>query len=163
MLFANEFSVGALANATPLSLILPRNQYEATALVGTLKDTPAAVFLSGQFAFSFLPSVDNHSWKGLIIPNVRVEVDPTSLYNGDNIGGGLGTVIRMDTRLIVKAKSERFYGDGVSVTLHDGLTPCAEGYTAGFANWQVVLGEGQDKRVLWRVPDTDDKPSSVNG
>lgn len=157
MLSANEFSVGALANATPLSLILPRNQYEAALLIGSCNDAPAAVFLSGQFAFTFFPSADNHSWKGLIVPNVRVEVEPTSLYNGDNFGGGLGSVIRVDTRLVVKAKSERYFGDGVSVTLHDGLAPCAEGYTAGFANWQVVVGEGQDKRVLWR---SIDKPTS---
>lgn len=156
MLSANEFSVGALANAAPLSLVLPRNQYEATVLVGELKGVPAAVFLSGQFAYNFFPSADNYNWKGLIVPNVRVEVDHASLYKGDNFGGGLGSVVRMDTRLIVKAKSERFYGDGVSVTLHDGLMPCAEGDTAWFTNWQVVVGEGQDKRVIWRVPDTSE-------
>jgi len=157
MLSADEFSVGALANAIPLSLILPRNQYEAVVLIGSYQDAPAAVFLSGQFAFTFFPSADNHSWKGLIVPDVRVEVDPASLYNGDHFGGGLGSVIRVDTRLVVKAKSERFFGDGVNVTLHDNLKTCAEGYTAGFTHWQIVVGTGQDKRVLWR---TSDKPSS---
>lgn len=161
MLSANEFTVGALANAAPLSLILPRIQYEAAVLIGSYNDAPVAVFLSGQFAFSSFPSIDNTSWKGMIVPNVRVEIDPASLFNGDGFGGALGSLTRIDTRLVVWAKRDRSY-DSVGVTLHQGLTPCAEGYSAGFKSWQVVIGDGQDKRVLWRVPN-ETEAISPNG
>lgn len=160
MLSANEFFVGALADAPPLSLVLPRNKYEATMLIGSLRGAPAAVFLSGQFAFTAITCVNNHSWKGLIVPNVRVEVDPSSLYNGDHVGGGPGSIIRTDTRLLIRGRNEHSFGENVGVILHEGLTPCAEGYSAGFTDWRVVVGEGQDKRILWRPSFKADDSSS---
>ncbi|GGA91249.1 hypothetical protein GCM10011491_19070 [Brucella endophytica] len=151
MLSPNEFTVGTFASATPLSLILPRVKYEETVLVGHIDSVAMAVFLSGSYAFDFFESA-NENWGGLIIPNVRIEVDETDLFNPDQTGASLGTVIRKDTRLIIRARRERFSGPSTEITLHDGLAS-AEELRAGFNKWQVVIGEGLSKRVLWRTPE----------
>lgn len=53
VLSPREFTVGAFGSAEPLSLILPRTEYEATVLIGHVDKAPAAVFLSGELAFEF--------------------------------------------------------------------------------------------------------------
>lgn len=45
MLSASEFTVGALKDASPFSLILPRTEHEETVLIGHVENAPAAVFL----------------------------------------------------------------------------------------------------------------------
>ncbi|MGC3996538.1 MAG: hypothetical protein QM767_02980, partial [Anaeromyxobacter sp.] len=146
MLSANEFTVGALADAAPLSLILPCARYDETILVGFADDEPAAVFLSEQYAFRYCPSVDNASRKGLIVPQVRVEVDETSITENTP----LGAIIRMDTRLVVRATRDNSFDDGAVVTLQDGLVSTG-GHQAAFVRWRIVIGDGMDKRILWQV------------
>lgn len=147
MLTPEEFTVGTLGDAVPLSLILPRNKYEATVLIGQFKNVPAAVFLDGQFAYHFFESADNTSWKGLIIPNVRVEVDETSVSDG----GALGSLIRKSTTLGIRAKRDRGFDDGATVALYDDLADAGD-LRAGFHKWQIVIGTGMDKRILWHTP-----------
>lgn len=149
MLASDEFAVGPFAGVAPLSLILPRTKFEVVALIGTMKGAPAAVFLSGQYAFQCFQSADNRNWQGLIVPKVRIEVDETSLFDPD-YGSPMGTVVRQETDLVVRARTENSFGQTAPVTLHGGLPACE--LKAGFSQWQVVIGEGLDKRVLWRTP-----------
>ncbi|WP_223615366.1 hypothetical protein [Phyllobacterium calauticae] len=121
MLSPDEFTVGTFANAAPLSLILPRSSYEETALIGSIDGAAAAVILSGRFAFHFFESANNHDWRGLIVPDVRVEIDETTLFDPDQNDIPLGTVIRTDTRLVIQAKRENSFSRGVPITLRDEL------------------------------------------
>ncbi|EMS96063.1 hypothetical protein H009_19472 [Agrobacterium tumefaciens str. Cherry 2E-2-2] len=149
MLAAHEFTVGTFGDARPLSLILPRNKYEATVLIGQFGNAPAAFFLEGQYAFLFFESTGNTDWKGLIVPNVRIEVDETSVFDAASQNAALGSLIRKSTTLGVRAKRERGFDDGATVTLHDGLADTGD-LRAGFQHWQIVIGTGVDKRVLWQ-------------
>ena len=158
MLAPDELSAGPFASATPLSLILPRTQYETPALIGTINGSPAAVFLSGQFAFHCFMSADNHSWQGLIVPRVRIEVDESSVFDPDYGSAGLGVMVRRDTVLAIRARMEHGFGQSTSVTLHEGLS--SSELKAGFTQWQVVIGSDVEKRVLWRTPPPADTPAS---
>lgn len=75
MLSASEFSVGCLADATGLSLVMPRNKYEDLCLVTSVNNVAVAICLDGDQKFSSLPCADNEAWKGLIVPGVSIEVD----------------------------------------------------------------------------------------
>jgi hypothetical protein len=154
MLSPSEFTVGTFGSAAPLSLVLPRTRHEETVLIGHIDGAPTAVFLSGQFASHFFQSTGNHRWRGLIIPDVRIEVDETSLFDPDQNGAPLSSVIRTDTRLVIRAKAEHALGQSTVITLHDELTSAGE-LRAGFTRWQVVIGGEQTKRVLWRTSDED--------
>jgi hypothetical protein len=145
MLSAREFTVGTFGDAQPLSLVLPRSKYEEIALIGWTEKGPTAIFLSGQHAFQCFESAGNKNWRGLIVPGISVEVDETSLFDG----GGFGVAVRSDTRLAIAGKNDRAFG-AFYVTVHADLPP-VHNEQASFSRWQVVLGEGQAKRVLTKV------------
>ncbi|HEX7760121.1 MAG TPA: hypothetical protein VF459_11500 [Caulobacteraceae bacterium] len=149
MLEPHEFTVGPFGSASPLSLILPRNKYEAAAVIGEFEGAPAAVVLTGDFAFRFFPSAGNQNWQGLIVPGIRIEVDEASLVDPDSESVGLGVVVRTDTRLVIRAMDPNGFGRMNFITLHGELA-AAMG-RAAFTTWQAVVGAGPDKRVVWRA------------
>lgn len=144
MLLAKEFTVGALSDAQFGSLILPRTKYEETFLVGKTDKGITAVVLSGQYAFQCFQSSGNTTWRGLIAPNVHIEVDETSLSEA----AGIGSIVRRDTYLTLSAKATQPFG--VHVILEENLPP-AHGMIAAFSKWHVVLGEKEDRRLLFTV------------
>jgi hypothetical protein len=81
MFHSDEYSVGYLGDAAPGTLILPRTKYEAVVLVGGAADCPVAIFLSQHGLYQFFDCAGNRSWKGLLIPNVNVEVDAASVFD----------------------------------------------------------------------------------
>lgn len=149
MLSPEEFNVGSFKAAPPGSLVLPRNKYEFVALICEGDGAPVAVFLSGEHAFQSFPSGDADNWKGLVVPNVRIEADESSLYDPDLNGHAPGVLVREETKLVVRSKAEHSFGRSVPVVIKSGL---AEGKgSAGFTRWQVVIGQGEEKRVLHKI------------
>jgi hypothetical protein len=147
MLSPAEFFVGSLGDASGLTLVLPRGKYDCTAIVSQAGGTAMVVFLEGQFRFSCFDCTGNDAWKGVLIPNVRLEVDETS---AEEDGGPLGALVRRDTRLVIRTKSEHGVGAGVTPLLTN-LTPGHQGMVAAFTRWCIVIGEGVDKRELKTV------------
>lgn len=148
MLTGEKFTVGYLADASPTSLILPRAKYEETILVGHVDGNQTAVFLSGQHRFRCFAGAENNTWKGLIISDVQIEVDETSLFDPAAEDTPFGSIIRTDARLAIQARQDSFFGNGTLVTLHSGLPPARE-LRVGFANWHIVVGQQNSKRVVW--------------
>lgn len=153
MLAAHEFIVGNFANAAPLSLMLPRSAAEFPILVGHINGSPAGAILSEQYAFECIEGDPSGNWAGLIVPDVRIEVDESSLFVADYTAGAPGSIIRADTRLLLRVNRERSNVSERAITLHEML-PSAGEYRAGFARWAVVIGSGYDKRTLWTANDT---------
>lgn len=152
MLAAGEFAVGTLAEAAPGTLVLPRTKYESTFLVGD-RGGPYAMFLDGDHQFASFPCKDADNWKGLIIPNVELIVDPASLFNPDDERVPLGSVVRGGTYFAITAKSGDRYGfqDAIRINLRDDLPKSPSNLKAGFLHWQLVLGSGQERRVLFEM------------
>ncbi|MBX9576109.1 MAG: hypothetical protein K2X07_10770 [Caulobacteraceae bacterium] len=149
MLSPEEITVGNFASAQPGSLVLPRTKYEARALICEGDGEPTAVFLSGDYAFRSFPSGGADNWKGVVVPDVRIEIDETSLADPDRNGHALGVVVREETKLIVRTMAEHCFGRSVPVVIQSGL-PEARG-SAAFMKWQIVIGHGDEKRVLHKV------------
>jgi hypothetical protein len=121
MLAPEEFTVGTFASAPAGSMILPRNKHEATIIVGLLDEAPTAVFLNDQFQFHYFPTAGSENWSGLIIPNVRIEVDETTAFDPAYGASPLGTVVRAATQLTVYATTERSFGRSRAVPLVSNL------------------------------------------
>jgi len=156
LLSPSEFTVGKVGSAKALSLVLPTSKYEETILVGQIVEAATAVFLSGAHKSQFFECEGNETWGGVIIPDVRIEVDETSLVDSARSDAPPLSVIRTDTRLLLAAKTERSFGRLTHVTLHDNLAPAGE-FRAEFAKWQVVVGEGQNTRVVWSTTDVSNE------
>lgn len=152
MLSASEFTVGSIGQANPLSLILPRHAHEETILIAQSPKGPAAFFLSERERFKWFESEGNEHWHGLIIPNVRIEIDESSVFDPSRIESKLGTVIRSGTQLVAQAKANSFHSfNGLEpIILEDDLLPTSK-EVAGFYRWQVVLWSNEKKRVLHTV------------
>lgn len=151
MLSANQFSVGSISKASALTLVLPRGKHEEAFLVGTSPKGTAAVFLSGTYQFRWIEATGNTHWSGLLIPNVRIEVDEISLLHTDNAHVKPGTLLRKGAQLLIHAvDSQRHFGVSSPIVLEDGLAD-TEGQSVGFAKWQIVIGTGHEKRVLYSV------------
>lgn len=154
MLSVDEFSVGYFSDALPGSLVLPRNDREEAALIGRFRDEPCAVLLSGQFVWQAFPLTGNVRWSGLIVPGVRIELDEGSLFD-PAYGAPIGSIQRSGTVLTLRSKSDASTST-IQVLICDGLPPL-NNHSAGFSQWQVVLGFGDQKRVLWRSHSEQDE------
>jgi hypothetical protein len=148
MLSAHEFTVGTIGQATPLTLVMPRYHGEESILIAHAEKGPAAFFLSGGDRFRCFESTGNDAWRGLLVPDVRIEVDVKSVFSPDYTVVGPGSVTRENDGLYVVAR-----GEGIRVvtklTLETDLAPASA--TAAFSRWSIVLGEGTHKHVLHEV------------
>ncbi len=151
MLSADEFAVGFLAEVTGLSLVLPRTQYELPFLVVPCAPEAVAICLEGQQAFYSFPSKGNRSWKGVIIPNVQIELDETSLFDADNRFAPSGTMVRRSTDLVLMTKEPGGFHAPIAAAVLTNLPACADDMTVGFSGWQVVLRKGDETRILKRI------------
>ncbi|WP_421992341.1 hypothetical protein [Roseococcus sp.] len=148
----SEFTVGTIGHAQGLSLVLPRDNYEEAVLVAPGKPR-TAIFLEGAHPFHGFTFEENDSWKGLIIPHVRIEVDISSAFSTESRHAPAGSVIRRSTYLAIAVSigSPGGFSQLQRVPLVSELAPCEEGYSSGFLKWQIVLGDGERKRILRAV------------
>lgn len=150
MLRASEFVMGTLEDAEPMSLMLPQSKYGGTFLTGRIENQTGAILLDRGQEFVAFACAGAAAWRGILIPNVRIEIDETSFFEPD-FRLMPGALMRLDTRLIVGGKNDRNLGLGTQVVLESGLPPTRDGNSAAFSRWSIVIGEGQDKRVLQNI------------
>lgn len=158
MLDPSEVFVAPICAAREMTLVLPRSEYEHRCLIVTAGEKPIAICLDelqriGRFlAFE---CDENDNWKGMHIPGVRIELDETSLHDAEGRYAPRGSMVRVEDRLTLWVELEGQYQTrSHAITIHDKLPPCAPHMSACFMKWQIVLGEGEDKRVLWSADAT---------
>jgi hypothetical protein len=114
-------------------------------------DPRTAIFLDGPQKFWGFTFEENSTYEGLIISGIQIEVD-TSIPIVANRDAPSGSIVRHDTMLSVVAAIQKGWLQNLKIPLVTGLPPCEAGISAGFRRWQVVVGEGDSKRVLWSSP-----------
>lgn len=147
MLSTTEFSAGHISTAQPISLLRPISDHERECLIAGPRDKPALVILQGEYAYQWFDIADgSDAWTGLIIPNLRVELDATSVFEVGSGRNPVGSVVRKGTELSLCAHAKS--GMGIShIKLVEGLPALGE-HKVGFSRWQLVLGERSEKRIL---------------
>lgn len=161
MLKPSEFSVGHLEDAEPLTLLLPSTSYNQRALSFALDGKKMALFLDGPKDVQYYITECEYAegMRGMLIPNVGIELDPESICDIDGQHPRRGSLVRYADMLSVQAA---FLGNNMSHfggprALLSGLPKCDVSQRACFSKWQIVLGQGDDKRVLHTVDVTDPK------
>ena len=150
MLSPEEFSVGNAKDARGLTLLLPRGPYERPLLIVESEDKKIAVILDQEFPFSMFDLDSAESWTGVLIPDVRVEVDERSVVDTDGFFIPSGLIVRERDYLALKTDTGASRGrpQHCKLVLTSGLPMCSEPHSAGFSKWRIVLGEGLHKRTL---------------
>lgn len=152
MLLPDEFTVGQLGDAVPLTLMLPRSEYEYHFLIGGSPGEPVAMCLSEGQRYEAFKSAGNDAHKGMLIPNVRIEVDPSSVLDPNSQQVTLGVIIRqgMSMGVMAKLRGQGFYS-GQVVPLVSGLPEARDGHAVGFRRWAITLGADKNRRSLFEV------------
>lgn len=146
MLALSEFFVGTIADAPIGSLILPRSKYDRPGIIGTRDDQPFFVILGQDHRFQGFPSAGNARYKGLIVPDVVIEVDETSIGEPDRWDTPLGSIMSQNGEIGVVAAAASSFGAGHFVVRLASVKPSEFGVS--FSKWRVVLGNGSEKRTL---------------
>ena len=150
MLAPLEFSVGAICEARGLTLVLPRTKHEETILVTTVGERPVAIFVNEQHQFEGFECGTADNWKGLLVHGIAVEVDEASAFDSEQLYVPYGAVVRAGDRLSLAVRiqdSHSIYRQHL-IPIVAGLPPCRDGVSVGFRKWQLVLGTGDNRRVL---------------
>lgn len=150
----DEIWVGGIASVSELALVLPRQQHDETLLISKSRDACWATLLDpgiDQY-HSFQISGDGTNRKGLIVLEIRIEIDQSSFFD-TNSQFKVGSMIREKDRLSILALTSGAHGyrEAHTVQIMDGLLSCDGGESAGFKRWRIVLGEGERQRILWDV------------
>lgn len=149
MLAADEYFPGCLCDATPITLFWPSNSHEPpTLVVAGENETLIAIVLEGTHSFVTFDCSANTSWRGLLIPNVTIEVDEKSIFSTDRYDKPLGAITRKGNALRIAAKSNGGFRTACDVPLLTNLSGGREDVGVSFTKWRVVLGEGPLKREL---------------
>ena len=151
MLRPDQIAGGYLADATGLTLVLPRTEFEKPFLVTHATDPAMAVMLdTGERGFMSFASGDNCHWQGALIPGVAIELDETSLFDPQVEGMPAGGLVRIDKRLCIATALEAnlFPVRPHLVTLIEDLPMSGDGLQLGFRRWFIIIGHGETRREL---------------
>lgn len=154
MLRPEEVAVGSFAEASAdeLTLMLGRRSDDEAILITGALGEKIAIYLR-QHKYHACPCGDSVAWKGLLVPGVSIELDETSLFDAGHEVAPLGSVVREGTglQIMAKIKDGHYLDREQPVTLVNRLRQCRDRTSAGFRKWQIVLGEGEQKRVLLAI------------
>ncbi|MDC7745815.1 hypothetical protein [Rhizobium binxianense] len=155
MLSISDILVGDVAEAPLSSLILPRSTREQPGLIGKVEDVPFFVFLSAKNNFGAFKQSLKPRNPGIIIPNVSVEVDESSVGEYDAWDTRAGSFVFEGGTAGVLAGDARTEGMGRFVVNIANVTRSE--VSASFSRWQLVTGSGYDRKVLLSI---DARPSA---
>jgi len=148
MLLPHDFSMGYIGDATQLTLVLPVDDYDRAFLVTLAPGKPTAIFVDERESFASFTCENNTSWKGILIPNVTIELDEKTTFDAVGWSPPLGMLVRREGGLFISTKAEGTFRRDTSVPILTGLPAGQAKMAAGFKKWQIVIGEGLSKRVL---------------
>lgn len=150
MLEPHECFAGTLMDAQPGWLMLPSTQRESRFLVGAYGEKIFAVFLDGNLMLHSMDCKDADHAEGLLVPNVRVLVDPSSIVDPRQDGPRYGMLVRhLDKLSIWTIGQNRFSHNMARIDLACDLPSSASAKQAGFLHWQIVVGQGTEQRLLF--------------
>lgn len=155
MLKPSEFIVGNAADSKGLVLSLGRADYDFDTLLFTQNDRRHGLILSDhRDALHRIFDFDGHTnLNGMLIPNVSILLDETSLTDVSAQYPPVGSLVRKGTELCVHSGyiGGRMLHHGGLFTLLSDLPPCDPNQSACFLKWEIVFGEGDDQRILKQI------------
>lgn len=154
MLFPHEFSVGCIGSATQLTLVLPVGEYDRACLVTFASGEPTAIFVDERESFPAFVCKKNTSWKGILVPNITIELDESALFDVVGWSPPLGMLVRREDGIFISARLEGRIPQNTLIPIMTGLPASQADMAAGFKKWKIVIGEGLSKRTLMNF-DTD--------
>jgi hypothetical protein len=148
MLLPHEFSVGFIGGINQLTLVLPVDSYDRSFLVTLASGKPTAISLDKKDGFASFTCENNSSYKGILVPNIAVELNEKVALDAIGWGTPLGTLVRREESLLISTRLEGSLPQNTLVPIITGLPASQPNMAAGFTKWRIVIGDGPSKRIL---------------
>lgn len=131
-------------------LILPVKKNGFVTLVTDWHGSPHAVFLNGQFEYSFFAIKSDHSQEGLFVAHPVILVDHNSAESGTYNDLRLGDLLLEGDKVSIMAKRVNdSFADPVSVPLWPAPSLGSEGARIRFPRWKIGVHLNNSFAVLW--------------
>lgn len=154
MIRPDEVLAGDIADAETMTLCLPdKGNSEAILIAPLANQTMAIVMDLENRSYMAFPADDNRQWGGALVSGVTIELDEASLVDSNRYDFDAGTMVREGERLLITARHHNV-GPGRTAALVpvlDRLPHGKEKTRLGFSKWSIVVGKGEDRRVLLSV------------
>lgn len=138
------------------ALCLGYGKRTETILVQKFGQELNAVFLDGKYAFNSFRVDASLSWMGLIVPDIRFEVDPRSSFDARSAWSPLGALLigSNGARIQTEAQGGHGFTEKIEIPLSLEVPPIVGELDVGFKKWALIRGEGRDARTLFRFETT---------
>ena len=150
MLTLQEFSVGTLADAEGLTWLKPFVESDEEFLVFAIGDRKMAIFLDPQHDFEAWECSTATNHRGILIPEVQIEIDEKSTFDTERTYAPYGALVRKGDTLSIAilASDDRRIRRQQLLPVITGLPASGSDIEVGFLKWQLSIGEGDNRRVL---------------
>ncbi|MFV0801541.1 hypothetical protein OHI65_10115 [Brucella sp. MAB-22] len=149
MLSPHEFEVGSLNDAKPNSILLRAEDPRDKILVVGNEGARFAIFIERNF--EYFDYKENNYYRGLIIQDVKFEVDETSIGGLNTASEPLGAIIASRTMLKIRAvQAERFRSQS-SIPIYGKEDNNYSVDRIFFKRWSIYINSDGEKKIIHSV------------
>ncbi len=135
--------------AKVFSLYMPADPNGHPYLVATVEGKPMAVGLAGDEKFYFWPIEKGPDENGFIVPDIKIGVDTGGASEQSHMST-TGSIVRKGDKLGILARPGGGMSQKIFIQLCDELPVGSQEVKIAFSKWEISLGEGTDKQVLFK-------------
>ncbi|WP_447724611.1 hypothetical protein [Sphingomonas koreensis] len=148
---ASAARFGTVDSTQGMALVTPISQYSELFFVTGGSDS-TAVFLSEGIRGRAMRTETAVNFDGMIVEDIKIEVDTDSAFNPGETGKTLLAIIRQGsaTGLFVSSDGGGFR-QTVIAPIGGVFDPGVATERVAFTRWRIVLGEGDDKVTLLEI------------
>lgn len=122
------------------------------ALIVKEDDSWYAIHLDAPHRFQGIRLNARYRLEGAFLLGVEIEINHTRMVDRFRGEAPLGSLVRKAAQLDILAifNDRQGFGDPIPFRILTALPETKDGGEVYFSDWQIVLGDGDDKRILYR-------------
>lgn len=151
MLSLDSVFVGYISDAEAWTLALRRGKHDDVHLMVPVDGKIFAVILEGSHRFHTFDVEQNNARTGLLVPGIRLEVDPSAVLDPNENDVPLGALLRDGPHLKISTVAGAHYSQRRQIIIASDLPTGKEAQAAAFYRWFVTIGAGTEKQTLHKV------------
>lgn len=148
---ARFLSFAKLNEVAGPAIVLPTTKY-AEAFLVTAGEGARAVFLTGDIGRGFEQSLAD-SWDGMVISDIEIEVDTSSMYSvSDGKRKGSLVIVGNDLAITIQEKGASGFSQNFLYPVAGGKPLTANDNSVGFDAWRAVVRDGERVIEVYATP-----------
>lgn len=139
-----------LSDDAPNGIFLSHKPSDPTMLTFNWGGKVHAMHLEGERAFTHFTISAGYSARGTLISKIEFIVDLSSRYDALEKSDPIGSLILQDGELfVIGKKAGDSFGEPHEVPLWGEYDHGTAEQKVGFANWSIVIQDGDERKTIW--------------